>query len=86
MDETNIQIRFFLFPCKQQLKDKPPNFSRMQMEKMCACKEWDARRSGLVPRLVRWCREVAGATCILWKPMAPNSLTIYIYTEIFIQI
>ena len=37
---------------------------------------------GIVDRLVWWCSGVAGASYILWKPMAPNSRTLYIYIYI----
>lgn len=53
----------------------------MQMEKIVhARNETHAEEGvGIVDRLVWWCSGVAGASYILWKPMAPNSRTLYIY-------
>jgi hypothetical protein len=50
------------------------------VNKLHACKEWDACEKGLASRLIRWCRGWLGLPVSYCKSRALNILT-YIYRE-----
>jgi hypothetical protein len=78
MEEIKHSNQIFLFPYMYHLTDIFPNFSCRQMETNYAhVRNGRMRKVGWRPGCDgAW---LAGASCMLWKPRAPNSLTLYIY-------